>query len=172
MKTPLAVIENGKLELNKIIKDTLKNVIPQLELFKGKKICKVDNSLMKSAEVLKTLLPNTDNRTSIFFSFEYSSIKLKFRICKSGGSYEKKPSTAYCEYIEKNVWLGKMDGQILKDVDTLNDIIAGYDLDREPLNMADELAKVEEFIRLKAELSELYDSIDSIVRDDKNLRLR
>ena len=57
MKTPLSVIENGNLELNKIIKDTLKTVLPALEQFKGKKICTVVSNLMKSAESLKTLLP-------------------------------------------------------------------------------------------------------------------
>jgi len=172
MKTPLSIIENGKLELNKIIKDTLKVVLPQLETFKGKKLCKVDNSLMKSAEVLKTLLPKLDKYNNIYFDCSRTAIKLNFSIYKSGGSYDAIPSTGYCEHFENSITLGRLDSQVLTTVETYNDINAGYGLDRELLNMSDEMAKVELFKKLNAELNDLFYSIDNIVRDDQNIRLR
>lgn len=177
MKTPISVITNANLELNQIIKDTLNDVLPHLSTFVGKKICKVDGSLMKSAESLKALMPtlkhaNGSEYPIAHIRFEYRTIIIYFKICKSGGSYDDKPSTAYCEYFERSVTIGQVPNQVLEGVNNYDDIIVGYNLNKEPLNVLEEMAKVEKFKELKAELDELYRSIDSVIRDDQNISLR
>lgn len=177
MKTPLTVITEGKLELNKIIKDTLKVVLPALEKFQGKKISKTDASLMKSVESLKALMPTLKRADGSSYpiariNFQYNEIQIVFRICKSGGSYDVTPSTAYCEWFERSVCIGQTHNQVLVGVDNYNSIVSAYDLDKKPLNIDDQMTKVEEFKKLQKELHDLYYSIDSAIRDDQYIRIR
>ncbi|MES2515941.1 MAG: hypothetical protein V4580_17440 [Bacteroidota bacterium] len=165
MKTPLKVIIDGDKELNSLIKQTLLIFLPALCAFAGKKICKADSTLVKAADSLKDLIVKDARGYAIgYITFEYGYMYINFKICKSGGSYDVTPSTAYTQYFERRVEVGTFKGDQLTGVAILDYIVKQYNLDKD-IDLDAEVAKIETLKAMQKELDKFKDTIDYTVRE-------
>lgn len=147
--------------INKLTIENLKKVLPQLEVYKGKKICLATGSKAKNFEI--ELLSYNDNngqnlRTFVHFEF-YGSIErvnLKQDVTikvknYDGGGYG-------VEYFKNDIQIGYMDNGILTEIEDLNQIVHSYQLDK--VFCAKEVKETKEKIKqLKEEVSKLESNI-------------
>ena len=169
MQTPLQVKVEGQKELNQIIMNTLAAILPALGAFLGKKICKADDTLVKVAESIKDLIPKGTHPDNSEFPLAYISCRgtamfINFRICKSGGSYDVTPSTAYSEYFLREIYIADVPNTELELVKDYDEIISAYGLDK-VIDVEAEEAKVKEYEIMKKKLDDLYYSINPIFKD-------
>lgn len=174
MRTPIEILIEGRNEMNTIVKKTLKKLLPELEKYKGKKICKADGTLTKSAQGLNEFLPTMKrpDGTSYYisyFSFKYDSMYINFRFSKSGGSYDDSPSTAYCEYFQKEVSIANVPFRELVGVDDIEALIVHYDLNAK-INLSDQKKKVAKYQVEEEKLRKLLSKIDPLVRQHYYLK--
>ena len=147
--------------INKLTIENLKKVLPQLEAYKGKKICLASGSKAKIFNI--ELLSYTDNngqhlRTYIHFEF-YGSVE-KVSLFQDvtikdknfdGGGYG-------VTYFKKEINIGSMTNGVLTDIETLQQIVQSYQLGKE--FSAKEVKETKEKIQqLKDEVSKLESSI-------------
>ena len=147
--------------INRLTIENLKKVLPQLEAYKGKKICLANGSKAKIFNI--ELLSYTDNngqhlRTYIHFEF-YGSVE-KVSLFQDvtikdknfdGGGYG-------VTYFKKEINIGSMDNGVLTDIETLQQIVQSYQLGKE--FSAKEVKETKEKIQqLKDEVSSLESSI-------------
>ena len=152
--------------INRLTIQNLKKVLPQLEAYKGKKICLANGSKAKIFNI--ELLSYTDNngqhlRTYIHFEF-YGSVE-KVSLFQDvtikdknfdGGGYG-------VTYFKKEINIGSMDNGVLTDVETLQQIVQSYQLVKE--FSAKEVKETKEKIQqLKDEVS----SLESLIYPFKN----
>ena len=117
--------------INRLTIENLKKVLPQLEAYKGKKICLANGSKAKIFNI--ELLSYTDNngqhlRTYIHFEF-YGSVE-KVSLFQDvtikdknfdGGGYG-------VTYFKNDIYIGSMTNGVLTDVETLQQIEHSYGL--------------------------------------------
>ena len=147
--------------INRLTIQNLKKVLPQLEAYKGKKICLASGSKAKIFNV--DLLSYTDNngqhlRTYIHFEF-YGSVE-KVTLFQdvtikdknyTGGGYG-------VSYYKNEINIGSMTNGVLTDIETLQQIVQSYQLGKE--FSAKEVKETKEKIQqLKDEVSNLESSI-------------
>jgi len=143
--------------INRLTIENLKKVLPQLETYKGKKICLADNSKAKNFNV--ELLSYTDNngqhlRTFIHFDRDLVYLKQDVTIKDKnydGGGYG-------VTYFKNDIHVGKFVNGVLTEVETLQQIEYSYQLGRE--FCAKKVKETKEKIQqLKDEVSKLESSI-------------
>ena len=152
--------------INRLTIQNLRKVLPQLEAYKGKKICLANGSKAKIFNI--ELLSYTDNngqtlRTYIHFEFygsvEKVSLKQDVTIKDKnyvGGGYG-------VTYYSKDINIGSMTNGVLTEVSTLYDIENNYQLGKE--FSAKEVKETKEKIQqLKDEVS----SLESLIYPFKN----
>jgi hypothetical protein len=140
----------GQNELNRISSEILTNLIPQFKKYINKKMYTADGK--RTANTPLNIETPTDGHidghyrnTSAYFSRSSSALWLKVKICYNGGDHYAKPhSTAYTQYFEREIYLGKLNGQNLEEIQEADQIIKTYNLgeiyDLEEIN-----AQIEEF---------------------------
>ena len=149
-------------ELNKVSKKELQSVLTQLEKYKGEKIYNIDNSLTKKTPVkhLKHIVKPFNRghaiTQSIYLKNTGHSLWLNITVCLNGGSYEDK--TNYCIYLKKSFYLGKLDNNILVDVENFDKLSENYNLSKR-INSKTEQAKINKSIKLHKELENVRNSI-------------
>lgn len=140
----------GNNELNRITYDILADIVPTLEKYKGMKIYTADGNLTAKTPIkIKTPENGKINghyrSTSAYVNKSGSSLWLNVTICLNGGDYEAKPySTAYTQYFKKEIYLGKLDGQILNEIKSLEFTTDIYSL-LKILDINEINEKIEEF---------------------------
>lgn len=140
----------GNNELNRITYDILADIVPTLEKYKGMKIYTADGNLTAKTPIkIKTPENGKINghyrSTSAYVNKSGSSLWLNVTICLNGGDYEAKPySTAYTQYFKKEIYLGKLDGQILNEIKSLEYTTDIYSL-LKILEIKEINEKIEEF---------------------------
>lgn len=152
--------------INRLTIQNLRKVLPQLEAYKGKKICLANGSKAKIFNI--DLLSYTDNngqhlRTYIHFEFygsvEKVSLKQDVTIKDKnyiGGGYG-------VIYFSKDINIGSMTNGVLTEVSTLYDIENNYQLGKE--FSAKEVKETKDKIKqLKDEVSNL----ESLIYPFKN----
>ena len=152
--------------INRLTIQNLKKVLPQLEAYKGKKICLANGSKAKIFNI--DLLSYTDNngqnlRTYIHFKF-YGSVE-KVSLFQdvtikdknyNGGGYG-------VSYYKNEINIGSMTNGVLTDIETLQQIVQSYQLGRE--FSAKEVKETKDRIKqLKDEVS----SLESLIYPFKN----
>lgn len=126
----------GQNELNRIFNEILPDTLEQLKKHEGKKFYKTDGSRTEATKFeIKTpqdgKIDGHHRITSAWLTRSASYLWLKLKISYNGGDYNARPySTAYTQYFEKEIYLGKLDGQILKEVSNLETIQKDYELNR------------------------------------------
>ena len=120
--------------INRLTIQNLKKVLPQLEAYRGKKICLANGSKAKIFNI--ELLSYTDNngqhlRTYIHFEF-YGSVE-KVTLFQdvtikdknyNGGGYG-------VSYYKNEINIGLMTNGVLTDIETLQQIVQSYQLGKE-----------------------------------------
>ncbi len=105
-------------------------VLPQLETYKGKKICLADNSKAKIFKV--DLLEYTDNNGQVlrtFIHFERDLVYLKQDVTIKDKNYD---GGGYgVTYFKNDINIGSMSNGVLKDIETLQQIEYSYQLGKE-----------------------------------------
>jgi hypothetical protein len=140
----------GNNELNRITYEILADIVPTLEKYKGMKLYTADGSLTAKTPIkIKTPENGQINghyrSTSAYVNKSGSSLWLNVTICLNGGDYEAKPySTAYTQYFKKEIYLGKLDGQILNEIKSLEYTTDIYSL-LKILEIKEINEKIEEF---------------------------
>jgi hypothetical protein len=115
----------GNNELNRITYEILADIVPTLEKYKGMKLYTADGNLTAKTPLKITTPENGQidghfRSISAYINKSGSSLWLKISLCLNGGSYEAKPySTAYTQYFKKEIYLGRLDGQNLNEVKSL-----------------------------------------------------
>lgn len=150
----------GQNQLNQIYLDILPEVLENLNKFKGKKMYKADGSRTEATKFeIKT--PEKGKIDGHFRSVQaniqksVSALWLKLKICYNGGDYNARPiSTAYTQYFEKEIYIGKLNGQNLEEVSTLETLERDYKLGT-IYNLEQENARIEEFNALYKKLNSL-----------------
>ena len=152
--------------INRLTIQNLRKVLPQLEAYKGKKICLANGSKAKIFNI--ELLSYTDNngqhlRTYIHFEF-YGSVE-KVSLFQdvtikdknyNGGGYG-------VSYYKNEINIGSMSNGVLTDIETLQQIEQNYQLGKE--FSAKEVKETKEKIQqLKDEVSNL----ESLIYPFKN----
>ena len=147
--------------INRLTIQNLKKVLPQLEAYKGKKICLASGSKAKIFNI--DLLSYTDNngqhlRTYIHFEF-YGSVE-KVSLFQDvtikdknyiGGGYG-------VSYYKNEINIGSMTNGVLTDIETLQQIVQSYQLGKE--FSAKEVKETKEKIQqLKDDVSKLESSV-------------
>ena len=147
--------------INRLTIQNLKKVLPQLEAYKGKKICLASGSKAKIFNI--DLLSFTDNngqhlRTYIHFEF-YGSVE-KVSLFQDvtikdknyiGGGYG-------VSYYKNEINIGSMTNGVLTDIETLQQIVQSYQLGKE--FSAKEVKETKEKIQqLKDDVSKLESSV-------------
>lgn len=149
-------------ELNKILVKEIENIYPQLLPFLNKQVLLSDgkNSKKFKIDFLRTdpkpLKPDDFGRNHIcYLDISEYSIWLKVSLCFSGGKYED--HTYYCSYIEKSVYIGKINNCVLTEISKPEDIIKDYKLNI-LIDSDQEQAKVNKYNSLLAELEQVKNS--------------
>ncbi len=175
--TALELEIHGQNELKKLAKYALIKLIQLLNLYIDKKLFTSKGLTTKAQqdinilELLKDfkLTPLTKGFVSLHFNyltFSYQSLTLKIGICLNGGSYDVTPKTAYCQYFDQTFYIGKMsekDGTILKEVDSIDKLIANYELNM-LTSVERELLLIKEWKEAKAQIETIEKKI-SVPKD-------
>src|SRR5699024_8520935 len=113
MRTSKEILIKGQNEINAIAKDCIKKIVPLLKNTKEAKVFKVDGSLTKKHEHIKEAIPTNKQGFKVgYFSIsDYGNITLRIKTCLSGGSYEN--NTYYCEYFDKDIYLGTVKNGVV-----------------------------------------------------------
>lgn len=152
--------------INRLTIQNLKKVLPQLEAYKGKKICLASGSKAKIFNI--DLLSYTDNngqhlRTYIHFKF-YGSVE-KVSLFQdvtikdknyNGGGYG-------VSYYKNEINIGSMTNGVLTDIETLQQIEQSYQLGKE--FSAKEVKETKEKIQ---QLKDDVSSLESLIYPFKN----
>lgn len=153
---------HGKNEINRIGKEILTDLLPQLQKYVG---IKIDTQKGFSSKFkYKILEPSVKPLEVGHFASLHNyyldcgnfDLKLKVKICLNGGKYEDK--TYYCQYFDQVFYLGIMENLTLISLESLEKQIDYYSLN-EVINLDNEISKIEEYKTLKKELETLKGSI-------------
>jgi hypothetical protein len=145
--------------INKLTIQNLRKVLPQLETFKGKKICLANGN--KSTNFKVELLSYTDNNGQVlrtFLHFSGNLVYLKQDVTVKEKSFEGGGYSV--SYFENNIHVGTMTNGVLISVETMYQIEISYQLGKE--FCAKKVKETREKIaELKTEISKLESSIYS-----------
>lgn len=103
--------------------------------FLGKDIFKVDGSLKQKYEHPKLefngqMADGTFYSVSYWFTSAYNHFDVNIKICINGGSYDVKPTTAFCQYEETRPTLFEIEktGELKETTQQPNDYSVRYDV--------------------------------------------
>ena len=103
--------------------------------FIGKAIFKVDGSVKAKFDHEKMshkgqLPDGTWVNAHYWFTSRYNSFDIHVKICVNGGSYDVKPSTAFCQYEEQTVELFKINeaGELVENSNDISWLKKRYDV--------------------------------------------
>lgn len=177
-RNALDIQAEGLNVLNQYALELVNHFIPLLQPLVGSKIKLADGSRSNKFSSLvdryeKENIKTDNEGIKKFISFQYwfdmsYSLRMHVKICINGGSYDD--NSYYCEYIEKSIHLGDIDGQILKCLDTAEKITTSYNL-TETFDAYTLYELVENFEQLKTKTREAYSKIPSSVIKAKFLSL-
>lgn len=137
-------------ELNRITYEILADIVPTLEKYKEMKLYTADGNLTAKTPIkIKTpengQIDGHYRSTSAYINKSGSSLWLNISVCYNGGDYQAEPySTAYTQYFKKEIYLGRLEGQILKEVKSLEYTADIYNL-LKILDINEINEKIEEF---------------------------
>lgn len=153
---------HGKSELNRVAKEVLTDLLPQLQKYVNTKI---DTQKGKSRKFVYSLLSPSVKPFEVghfaslhncYLDCSTHSLKLKVNICLHGGKYEDK--TYYCQYFEQTFYIGKMENFILVSLDSLDSLINDYSLN-ETINLDEQIKLIEQYKAMKKQLETLKSKI-------------
>lgn len=161
----------GKNALNLYIIDVLNHVLPQLPQYMNKKVLTVNGDKSKLFVIdMGNILPfNSDidianghlvkpHRCYITKGYG-KTLKLNISICLSGGSNTVYPSTAYCEYFEREIEIANLnDENKLISIGNIDEIIENYGFDNF-IDMDAEKVKIHKLKELEKQMEAIRDTI-------------
>lgn len=160
---------HAKNQLNSILIEELKNIVPQLKKYEGQKIVNADGSICKKTPInyiRKNPVPFESGSASnhiTYLDITKSSIWLKVSICLNGGKYEDK--TAYCIYSETTVFVcDLLNENTPTRILEVEEIIKNNNLSTD-INEEIEASKIQKCKDLKNELDKIKHSILIKVED-------
>ena len=160
---------HAKNQLNSIVIEELKNIIPQLKKYEGQKIVNSDGSICKKTPInyiRKNPVPFENGYSSnqlTYLDFIGSSVWLKVSICLNGGKYEDE--TYYCIYCDTTVFIcDLLKGNTPSKILDVEEIIKNNNLSTD-INEEIEASKIQKCKDLKNELNKLKNSILINVED-------
>lgn len=151
----------GKNEIKRVALAEVKNLLPQLMQYLGKRI---DTQAGLSKKFILNYakpkpLPIGSGFASLqncYVSVKYETLVLNITLCFNGGKYAD--NTYYCQYFERSIELGKVENFILTEVFKLENIISFYGLDY-VIDLEEETKKIEQYKALMAEASKIKSTI-------------
>ena len=164
---------HAKNQLNSILIEELKNIIPQLKKYEGQKIVNADGSICKKTPInyiRKNPVPFENGFAAnhiTYLDITKSSVFLKVSICLNGGKYEDK--TYYCIYSDEAVFIcNLLNENAPTRILEVEEIIKNNNLSTD-INEEIEASKIQKCRELKEELNKVKNSI-LINVDDYELR--
>ena len=170
MQTPIEIVIEGENLVNKNAYEIIANLNDTIDSLVDKKIAKVDSTLTsKVTAILKPFLINDTYRKggnhysmSSWLSTSKYHIILKVKICISGGSYDLQPNTAFTQYFQTLLYLGRIENGILKMNITGNGIAK---VKPKKLTIKSQLKKVDDYKKLAEKLRTLKSEINPTILD-------
>ena len=160
---------HAKNQLNSVLIEELKNIIPQLKKYEGQKIVNADGSFCKKTTInylRKNPVPFENGFSAnhiTYLDITRSSVFLKVSICLNGGKYEDK--TYYCIYCDTTVFIcDLLKGNTPSKILDVEEIIKNNNLSTD-INEEIEASKIQKCKDLKNELDKIKHSILIKVED-------
>lgn len=133
----------GKTEIDFAGLEIANDLKAKLQPFLGKKVITLKGLSSKLCEVniLKSepkpmQKGHFAKMQNSYITNEYGNLVLKLSICLNGGSYDD--NTYYCQYFNKTIELGKLNGDVLES------IVEKIEIPK-PLNFDDEMEKIKKY---------------------------
>jgi hypothetical protein len=153
---------HGKSELNRVAKEVLTDLLPQLQKYVGIKIATQKG--FSSKFVYKINEPKVKplenghfaSSQNSYLNFTQYDLKLRVKICLNGGKYEDK--TYYCQYFDFTYYIGKMEDSKLISLNSLDSLINDYYLN-ETIDLDEQNKLIEQYKAMKNQLKTLKDKI-------------
>lgn len=150
---------HAKNELNRLAILIIKNLLPQLPQYLGKKITIADGFSKKFiVELFEPFVNNFEGGCAQIvgnrLDYQYDRLEIIIKLCFNGGSYEARPSTAYTKYIEKTFTIGDLENnEVLNSIFTLDKIIDTHKLTN-VFDVETELAAINKYKELTQQLND------------------
>ena len=155
-------MENENIKVCNIFDKKIKEYFKK---YLNEKVVKIDNSLIKKIHddlefknivneknYNVTPLKNGHSQLHIYVSYHYTSLTATIKICFNGGTYEDK--TYYCVYIERTVYIGKIEQGILKEIEPIQQFkLIDYEEQKKLINTVIEKSRELKTIRDKIHYS-------------------
>ena len=159
---------HAKNQLNSILIEELKNIVPQLKKYEGQKIVNADGTICKKTPInylKKKPLPFENGFAAnhiTYLDITRYSVLLKVSICLNGGKYEDK--TYYCIYSEETVFIcDLLNNNAPTRILEVEEIIKNNNLSTD-INEEIEASKIQKCKDLKNELDKIKHSI--LIKDE------
>ena len=167
--TNLKLRVHAKNQLNSVLIEELKNIIPQLKKYEGQKIVNANGSICKKTPInyiRKNPVPFKNGYSSnqlTYLDITWCSVWLKVSICLNGGKYED--NTYYCIYCDSSVYIcDLLKGNTPSKILDVEEIIKNNNLSTD-INEEIEASKIQKCKDLKNELNKIKNSILINVED-------
>ena len=167
--TNLKLRVHAKNQLNSVLIEELKNIIPQLKKYEGIKMLNADGRICKKTPInylRKEPVPFEGGFASnhiTYLDITGGSVWLKVAICLNGGKYEDK--TYYCIYCDSSVYIcDLLKGNTPSKILDVEEIIKNNNLSTD-INEEIEASKIQKCKDLKNELNKIKNSILINVED-------
>jgi hypothetical protein len=152
---------HSKNEMKKIAIAEIKNILPQLTQYLGKRIDTQTGLSKKFVVNLSKNVPEAiENGFAMvqfcYLSVNYGKLMLKISLCFNGGKYED--GTYYCHYYKRDFELGNVNNFLLTSIFDLDNIVNDYQLN-DIINLEEEEQKITKYKQLEEELRQLKYSI-------------
>ena len=158
-------------ETNRFINKHLETVLNSLKPFIGQKIllsdCETASKKFTPFKPEQFKIKKENYFLDIHCWYEYGSysVILKVKTCINGGSYDVKPSTAFCEYYTKCIYVCKVKNQVLTELET----VEKSDFNTIDLNVIND--QINDFNKANEKLSQLFYKIPEHIRKANYLRI-
>lgn len=156
-----------RLKLLKAIQNDLKTMEGQkVQLSTGERAKKWT---LKSDTTKKETVINGEKvylSFSWYYDLSHSFVTLKMKVCINGGSYDVRPSTAFCQYIESSDYIARLENQCLKDTDDIDQCIENAQNEVEnPLNEVIFNEQLKEYKQAKEVLERIKETVHYKLKD-------
>lgn len=152
---------HGKNEFARIVIAELNNIMPQLQKFIGKKIFTLQGVAKIFVVNLVKIAPlayqdGSAQNQGCYFVSEYGTLRLKCRAYFN--------TFGITEYVERTIELGDLsEDNVLLTLNSVENILSDYGFDV-VLNEAEQIEKVQEYIRVKAENDEKLNALSGGIK--------
>lgn len=134
----------------------------------GKKVRTIKNERAKAFNIVLENVKGKENGNHLdvhtWFEFSGRSVWLNVKTCYNGGSWDAKPSTAFCIYVENSVYIGETNDEGALTAVANESTRESYLKNCDPVNIEEVKAKETEYKELKEKAREIYNAIPEHLR--------